>query len=301
MQQELNDFYRHHKEVLVGGVLTRYFDSSLDVVDTLSDDRPVVVALHGVATSSYLYRNIIAEFDGPIRLIVPDLPGFGRSAKKLPWAAKYRHYVDWLEGFLRTVLPFHDRPMKAHFIGHDFGALLAMSWAIDHPKEVASLFCLNTCVHLEHAVPSPYIGISLAPFIGQRIGRLIAREPILPLLFKKGFEREPDKRVVDAYMSVYRYHDARTVLSNFMHHLPGVSHLMWHIRRHLKHLQCPSYFLSGNNDMLVRSTEARSLAELMPDAAFRSLPGVGHFVTEEVPGTVNAEFASHLCHLGIEC
>ena len=96
MQQELNDFYRHHKEVLVGGVLTRYFDSHLSM-GRLEDARPIVVALHGIATSSYLYRNIIAEFDGPVRLIVPDLPGFGRSTKKLPWAAKYRHYVNWLE------------------------------------------------------------------------------------------------------------------------------------------------------------------------------------------------------------
>ena len=305
MLQELNDFYRDHKEVLIGGVLTRYYDSDRVFQSQLgksaSLDRPIVVALHGVATSSYLYRHLVTEFDGPVRLIIPDLPGFGRSTKKLPWAAKYKHYINWFEGFVRSVVPYQGQPVKAHFIGHDFGALLALAWAIDHPHEVASLCCLNTCVHLEHAVPSPFAGISLAPFIGQRLGRLLAREPFLSLLFKHGFQRVPEKRVIDAYISVYKKQDARIILSNFMHHLPSLSQLMWHIRRHLKHLVCPSLFIFGANDILIRNTEAGSLAELMPNAAFRCLPGVGHFPTEEAPLAINAEIAAHLCHLGVEC
>lgn len=308
MHQELNDFYRYHKEILVAGVLTKYYDSELQNSQQpiesprgKIDGKPIVVALHGVATSSYLYRNLIAEFEGSVRLIIPDLPGYGRSTKKLPWAAKYKHYYGWLEGFLRTVLPFRDEPVKAHFIGHDFGALLAMAWAVDHQEEVSSLFCINTCVHLEHSIPSPYIGISLSPFIGQRIGRFIARDPILPFLFRQGFKKVPDKKVIDAYMSVYKHQDARIILSNFMHHLPGVSHLMWHIRRHLKHLDCPSFFVFGMDDIFVRSIEARSLAEPMPNAAYRCLPGVGHFPTEEVPDAINAEIAAHFSHLGIEC
>ena len=92
MLYELNDFYREHKDVLVGGVLTRYFDSDVVVRKYAEDERaeverPIVVALHGVATSGFLYRHLVAEFDGPVRLIIPDLPGFGRSTKKLPWAA----------------------------------------------------------------------------------------------------------------------------------------------------------------------------------------------------------------------
>lgn len=305
MLQELNDFYRNHKEVLVGGVLTRYYDSDSAFQARLgkpaNQDRPIVVALHGVATSSYLYRHLVAEFDGPVRLIIPDLPGFGRSTKKLPWAAKYKNYVNWLEGFLRSVIPFQGEPVEAHFIGHDFGALLAMSWAIEHPQEVASLLCMNTCVHLEHAVPSPIAGISLAPFIGKRLGRLLARDPLLPFLFKYGFKRVPEKKIIDAYMSVYKKQDARIILSNFMHHLPSISQFMWNIRRHLKHLVCPSLFVFGSDDLLIRSTEACSLAEMMPNAAFRCLPGVGHFPTEEAPQAINAEVGAHLCHLGVEC
>lgn len=306
MLQELNDFYREHKEVLVGGVLTRYYDSDVlwrhtNRAEVHAIDRPIVVALHGVATSSFLYRHVIAEFEGPVRLIVPDLPGFGRSTKKLPWAAKYKYYCNWLEGFLRSVIPYSGEPKKAHFIAHDFGALLALAWAIEHPQEVASLFCLNTCVFLEHAVPSPYFGVSLAPLVGQRLGRLMARDPLLPFFFKRAFTRVPEKQIVDAYMSVYKHQDARIILSNFMHHLPGTSHLMWHIRRNLKHLTCPSMFVFGLEDILVRTTEAASLAELMPNAAYRCLPGVGHFPTEEAPQGVNAEIAAHLCHLGVEC
>ncbi|MEC8011805.1 MAG: alpha/beta hydrolase [Pseudomonadota bacterium] len=305
MQQELNDFYRYHQEVMVGGVLTRYYDSDLDSTpgryNPNPSSKPIVVALHGVATSSYLFRNLIAEFDSSVRLVVPDLPGFGRSSKQLPWGAKYKHYLEWLEGFIRSVLPYSSQPVKAHFIGHDFGALLAMAWAVEHPHEVASLFCMNTCVHFENISPTPYTGLSLAPVLGRSIGRVLAREPVISMIFKKVFKTLPEKSVIDAYMNMYRDPAARTVLAGFMHYLPSISQLMWTIRRDLKNLTCPSMFVFGEDDILVKSQEARRLAESMPHGAFRCLPGVGHFPTEEVPAAINAEIGAHLSLLGVEC
>ena len=100
MIPELNDFYRNHQEIMIDGVLTRNFDSNPQ-----SKQLPIVIALHGVALSSFYFRRLMTLFDERVRLIVPDLPGFGRSAKRLPWAAKPKQYLRWLDGFVNSLVP----------------------------------------------------------------------------------------------------------------------------------------------------------------------------------------------------
>ena len=55
-----------------------------------------IVFQHGNPTSSYLWRNVIAQLDGRGRCLAPDLIGMGRSGKapagqfQLPlWSAMY--------------------------------------------------------------------------------------------------------------------------------------------------------------------------------------------------------------------
>ena len=76
-------------------------DSELAYVDTGSGDP--VVFLHGNPTSSYLWRNIIAEVEGSARCLAPDLIGMGDSGKNP--AGSYRfvdhaRYMDaWFDAF----------------------------------------------------------------------------------------------------------------------------------------------------------------------------------------------------------
>ena len=49
-------------------------DTTMSYVDTGSGDATVVF-LHGNPTSSYLWRNVIAEVEGSARCLAPDLVG----------------------------------------------------------------------------------------------------------------------------------------------------------------------------------------------------------------------------------
>ena len=67
------------------------FDGSRHVIDGLSvfcvdtapaaSARPTVVAVHGIPESSLAWRDVAAVVGDSARMVIPDLPGFGRSDK----------------------------------------------------------------------------------------------------------------------------------------------------------------------------------------------------------------------------
>jgi haloalkane dehalogenase len=84
--------------------------------------RPVVL-LHGEPTWSYMFRDAVAPLAGAgLRVIVPDLIGFGRSDKPADQQDyTYESHVAWLTAFL-TGLGLRG----AVLLGHDWGGLLGL-------------------------------------------------------------------------------------------------------------------------------------------------------------------------------
>ena len=99
---------------------------------------PVALFIHGYPTSSYLWRNVLpAAAAAGYRAIAPDLPGFGDSPADLPgtWERQVEH-VERLRqalGLERVVLGVHD-----------WGGLIGLRWACDHPGAVSALVIMDT-------------------------------------------------------------------------------------------------------------------------------------------------------------
>jgi haloalkane dehalogenase len=97
-----------------------------------------IVFVHGNPTSSYLWREVIAEVAGLGRCLAPDLIGMGDS-DKLPDSgpASYtfvehrRHLDRWFDaaGVVDHVT----------LVGHDWGAALAFDWARRRPDAVSGI------------------------------------------------------------------------------------------------------------------------------------------------------------------
>lgn len=93
-----------------------------------------VVFLHGNATSSYMWRNIMPHMEGLGRLIALDNIGQGDSAR-LPNSgpdsytlAEHQTYID---GALDA--------QNVTFVMHDWGGPLGMTWAHRHPDRIKAL------------------------------------------------------------------------------------------------------------------------------------------------------------------
>jgi len=108
-------------------------------VDEGSGD--AVVLLHGEPTWSFLYRGVIPRLlDAGLRVVAPDLPGFGRSDKPadVGWYSYERHTAS-----LTAHLAAADVG-RATLVVQDWGGPLGLRWAMENPTSVARIVILNT-------------------------------------------------------------------------------------------------------------------------------------------------------------
>ncbi|GAB2916948.1 haloalkane dehalogenase [Rhodococcus aerolatus] len=132
------DFAPHWLEVTTEGE-----DGSLRVhhLDEGPADGPVVLALHGEPTWSYLYRTVVPPLvQAGCRVVVPDLVGFGRSDKPASRTAyTYARHVDWV----RQVLEARDLS-GITLLGQDWGGLIGLRLVAEHPERFAAVVAANT-------------------------------------------------------------------------------------------------------------------------------------------------------------
>ena len=122
-----------------------------------------IVLLHGVPTSSYLWRDVIPELSERGRVIVPDLINFGFSDKTEP--LDFVEHGEFLTEFIEN-LGLED----ITFAFHDWGGPVGMSYVVDNPDNVKAIAHAETFVQ-----PFPDLE-SLAGNVSPLFGRLIQPE-----------------------------------------------------------------------------------------------------------------------------
>src|SRR4051794_9589232 len=102
------------------------------------DDGPPALLVHGYPESSYMWRELLPLLAGAgRRAIAPDLAGFGDSAPDPP--GTWEHHVESLERF-RQELGLE----RVLLVVHDWGGLIGLRWACDHPDAVEALVIAST-------------------------------------------------------------------------------------------------------------------------------------------------------------
>lgn len=110
-------------------------------VDEGPRDGRVVLLMHGEPTWSYLYRKMIGPLAAAgMRVIAPDLIGFGRS-DKLDERADYTYqkHVDWMASVL-VALDLHDITLFCQ----DWGGLIGLRLVAEHGDRFARVVASNT-------------------------------------------------------------------------------------------------------------------------------------------------------------
>ncbi|MEO0882527.1 MAG: haloalkane dehalogenase [Pseudomonadota bacterium] len=104
-------------------------------------DGTIVLCMHGQPSWSYLYRKMVPYLTGAgLRVIAPDLIGFGRSDK--PSQVEdytYQGHVDWMNQFLRQL-----DLSSLTLMCQDWGGLIGLRLVADQPERFARLVIANT-------------------------------------------------------------------------------------------------------------------------------------------------------------
>ncbi len=93
--------------------------------------------VHGFGGSGHDWRRMAPLLDPNYRLLIPDLPGFGRSEKPdVEYSLDYYiRFIDEFTGLLGV--------SRFHLVGHSMGGQIAAAFALHRPEKIASLVLLD--------------------------------------------------------------------------------------------------------------------------------------------------------------
>jgi haloalkane dehalogenase len=111
-------------------------------VDAGPADGRTVLLLHGEPSWSYLYRDMIGPLvDAGLRVVAPDLIGFGRSDKPVEREDyTYARHMAWLTDLVVNHLDLRD----AILFCQDWGGLLGLRLAAEQEDRFAAIVASNT-------------------------------------------------------------------------------------------------------------------------------------------------------------
>ncbi len=102
-----------------------------------------VVLVHGVPTSSFLYRKVVPELAGHgLRGVAFDFPGVGLAERPEGFDYSWSGLAAWM-GAAIDALGIE----RCHLVVHDIGGPVGFEWAIRNSERVLSLTALNTFVN----------------------------------------------------------------------------------------------------------------------------------------------------------
>lgn len=240
-----------------------------------------IVLVHGNPMWGYLYKKVLDQINSSeVRLIVPDLIGFGFSDKIEINEHSLEAHTEWMASFFKTI--------KEESIGlviHDWGGMIGVAGAMRAGKKIDGLVIMNTSVTApkDGFTPTWFHSLSQLPVISDLLFRVFN----FPLSVLKKFEGIPGSYSKED-LKIYKYplrkfKDnvgplalARMVPNNMKH--PSVP-IEKEVEEFLKSYEGPAEIVWGVNDPVMWKLRRRT-ERLLPQAKTVKTDA-GHFVQQE--------------------
>ncbi|GAA3879245.1 alpha/beta fold hydrolase [Leifsonia kafniensis] len=170
-------------------------------------------------------------------------------------------------------------------LGHDWGGVVSMGWAVDHPDLLAGVMLLNTAIHQPEGTPIP------APLrLALRQGVLGAATVGTPAFLETTLALAHPSLSADVkrgYRAPYRGAARRGGIGAFVADIPvDAAHEsaaeLDRIAEGLRHLDVPALMLWGPRDPIFSDRYLDDLIDRMPHADVHRFEGAGHLLAEDV-------------------
>ncbi|MBA9028566.1 alpha/beta fold hydrolase [Peribacillus huizhouensis] len=246
---------------------------------------PPVLLLHGVPESSLVWRELFpCIMSCGYRTIAPDLPGFGHS-EPFDEPSTWKRFEQFVSDFT-TALNLD----KFHLIVHDWGGLIGLKWACDHPENILSLFVSNTTLSEDYKW-HPLAQIWRTPSSGEEIMKKMANHLQFQTEMKKTIPNITDKTLEDFYR-VFRTPESSIVILDL--YRSGNLEKVKTYNEKLNRFKIPVTIIWGENDPYIPFEFAYKLKnDGLPHANVHIIQNAGHFLQIEVPDKVNFYIHQH--------
>jgi len=247
---------------------------------------PVALMVHGYPESSYLWRDVLpAVADVGVRAVAPDLPGFGDSPADPP--GTWERHVEALERF-RQGLGLE----RVALVVHDWGGLIGLRWACEHPGAVSALVIASTGFWPDgkwHGLAE----IMRTPGKGEEFMENVNRD-LMAMALRQSCPSLTDE-AIDEYWKVSADEERRR--GQLELYRSGDFDKLEPYQGRLAALGVPTLVLWGARDEFAPVAGAHRFGKEIPGSEVVVLEDAGHFLMEDDPGQVSREIASFLRQL----
>ena len=270
----------HAAEVVLDGTRAAYW--SYEPVRVTPETRTILV-VHGFRGDHHgLLR--VADQLPEMRLIMPDLPGFGSSAA----FTDAEHSVERYGRFIADFMTALDLGPDTVLLGHSFGSIVASHYVAAHPGTVSELILVNPIA--APALEGPkglmtklaVLYYEAAARLPRRLGQGLLRSQLIVRVMSETMAKTRDKqlrRFVHAQHSAYfsAFADRESLLEAFKASVGS------NVAEVARSLTLPVLLVAGEKDEIATLPDQHTLLALLPDAHLDVIPGVGHLIHYETP------------------
>lgn len=261
-------------------VNSEYGDIRVHYIDEGSDDSDVVLMIHGEPSWGYLYRNMITPLvENGKRVIVPDLPGFGKSDKlSLRDGYTYEKYVEWMSDWL-LALDIHNITL----FGQDWGGLIGLRLVTAYPERFSKIIAANTFLPTGDYDPGE-------AFLKWKEYSQTVEDFHVGGIIKGGTVREITQEIIDAYNAPFPddiYKEAARQFPTLVPVTPDdpssqINRDAW---KKLKEWDKPFLCAFSDSDPVMAGVD-KTFIKLVPgtkDMPHTTIEKAGHFLQEDNP------------------
>jgi pimeloyl-ACP methyl ester carboxylesterase len=267
-------------EVVLDGVRVAYW--TYEPVQVTPETRTILV-VHGFRGDHHgLLR--VADQLPEMRLIMPDLPGFGSSAA----FEADPHSVERYGRFLAELMAALGLGPETVLLGHSFGSIVASHFVARNSGAVAELILINPIAApaLEGAkglmTKLAILYYEAAARLPYRLGQALLRSQLIVRVMSEAMAKTPDKalrRFVHAQHSAYfsAFANRDSLLEAFKASVGN------NVGEVADRLTLPVLLIAGEQDEIAALPDQHTLLALLPDGHLDVIPGVGHLIHYETP------------------
>ena len=279
--RSLHDARLEHLLLLDGGERVEW--------EAVGDGQPLMWIEGGPGFPAHLARPDVALVADRFRCHLVNAPGIGRTSP--PLAPRDYGLDSHVEFFDRVRAALGLGPVTV--MGHSWGGLVAVAWAIAHPGSVSRLIVIDG-----------YIGdASVEPDAAnaerdRALDRLRGRPWFAAALAGLATDSDDEREMIDGYAPAWPLYFADPESPTAQAHVERIRReLRWNLavasawvpeppidlRPQLVQIECPTLVIVGEHDFVCGPTWNRPIADGIRGARFEIIDGAGHLPQYEQP------------------
>lgn len=237
----------------------------------------------------------IAKHIKGLRVVIPDLPGFGKGATLKDYSLE--SYVKWLRDYIRQ----QKLSQPPILLGHSFGSIISAAYAEEYPETIQKLVLVNPIG--APALEGPrglltkltvfyyWAGTKLSPKLGQKwLSSQLVTDAMSKIMTKTDDEAMREFIKTQHRQHFGRFHTPRSVSEGFQ------TSVTYSVRDFANNITTPTLLIAGSLDDITPLSKQYQLVKLFPKAKLRVINNVGHLTHYETAEKV-AQLTQAFCKL----